>query len=259
MTNSAQKNNKPLSISIPYVIYSDKDLSATAKLILGEILNLFKVNDSQCWASNDHFAEMFGLEKANVSYHIKQIEENGWIISKAIKRCDMEDCTLRSKGWHRHIFPQLPLSNILDSLSNKLESPIKYTREPIKNTLYPIKSVGMIKETIENNIEKSIVSKLTRETHYGNADVTKVLDYLKQALELPQLDLSEKINRQYAWNLLKRSKTGAQGVCWLIDLAAKDPWHKNHITSMRDLWNNQVKIIASARSTKREVAVYVDA
>ncbi len=132
-----------LFITAPYAIYADLNLSGNAKWILVEILNLLKVNRRWCWASNGHFAKTFGIKKANVSYHIKQLEKEGWIKTQPVKNCKLENCQLKERGWHRHIYPLDPLSNILESLSSK--------------TGYPIKSVGTINKTLNKTYNNNSV------------------------------------------------------------------------------------------------------
>lgn len=92
-----------------------------------------------------------------------------------------------------------------------------------------------------------ITKVITKPNGFGNPDINLLVSYLQEKMELPRLDLSEKINRQYAHLLLNRSKKGVDGVKWLIDIASKDGWYKSHITSFKDLWNNQVKIVSSTR------------
>ncbi len=157
------QENKNIVLWIPYVVYSDTKLSGNAKLILAEILSLLKVDRRWCWASNGHFAEMLGLERRNVSYHINQLEKNGWIKTEATKNCDIEECRLGNSGWHRHIFPGTPLSKILHSLGSQ--------------TSEPMKSVGTIsitkRSTLNNNIGVATKNKKKKTN-------TKIVDNLKE-------------------------------------------------------------------------------
>jgi DNA-binding Lrp family transcriptional regulator len=275
MNKTAADKGIPPIIWTPKVIYSDRKLSANAKFILSEILNLLKLDNRYCYASNTHFANMFGLDEKNVSYHIQQLKKEGWIKCEKVKICTIETCPLKNDGYHRHIYPSTPLSSILDAMNGidrtSQSTPlVADTRPPsgVPLTPYPQILEPYIENNIENNTKsKDIVSKLTRQTtveslcekkEFGNQDISLILSALQEALHLPQLDLSVKVNRQYAWNLLRKSKTGTAGVLWLINLAAEDEWFRYHITSVRDLWNNQVKIASSARSRKKEVAVYVE-
>ncbi len=87
---------------------------------------------------------------------------------------------------------------------------------------------------------------------YGNPDINDLISYLKEKMDIPQLDGSEQINRRYAYILLRKSKKGVDGVKWLIDSASHDLWFKAHITSFKDLWNNQMKIMAVVRKEVQE-------
>lgn len=84
---------------------------------------------------------------------------------------------------------------------------------------------------------------------FGNSDVNKVLSSLKESFALPKLDESEKVNRQYAWHLLRKFE-GLDGVLNLIKLASVDEWYKNNITSTKDLFYKGIKIIARKRGDK---------
>lgn len=131
----------------------------------------------------------------------------------------------------------------------------KSTEKPFTEKPYTVKHLQVNTNKVNT---KEVVNKLTRPkaTKLPNADINELLAYLKEKLELPQLDKSQQLNRRYAWNLLRKSKTGVDGVKWLIDFASDDAWWHDHITSMADLWNNQVKIMAAARNKRKEVAVY---
>ena len=192
----AQKENKPLILWIPYNIYSDPSLSASSKLILGEIFNLMKVGDKECWASNGHFSEMFGMTRSNISFHIQQLEKQGWIKSKPIKD--------KHKGWVRKIYPLPPLSNILDTLSSRTIDPIKYSDIPYQVAV-PDKS------NIESNIENKR-DFLKKNPIFNDPDYQKRenLDRKTDSGYRLYVSLSETLNLRYpvwkygpAWEELK--------------------------------------------------------
>lgn len=174
----------------PYAIFRDNSLSGNAKWILTEIVNLLKVDRQYCWASNEHFAELFGLTRANVSYHIQELVKAGWIRAEAVKTCDLPDCQLKDKGWHRHIYPQPSLSKILDSLSNRLDSPL--SSKPIE----PIKSTGTIRKTKEKDISLE-VSK-GQKPQFGNFKVNFLMEEFQKRWGYPPTDYRP---RNEAWNL----------------------------------------------------------
>jgi len=113
-----------LYIVIPYKIYSQKDLSAQAKLILGEIIALLKIETPFVWASNKHFGKLFRLDKSTASYHIKKLVEKGYIKRKVFKKgCNDLRCPIAEKENHRHIYPTSALLDISNSLSSRIKKP----------------------------------------------------------------------------------------------------------------------------------------
>jgi len=81
---------------------------------------------------------------------------------------------------------------------------------------------------------------------FGNENINKILEEIKESLNLPVLDGSVRANRRYAYNLLRKFK-GVDGVLKLIRLAGQDEWYKNNITSTKDLYYSAIKIIARRR------------
>ena len=124
-----KKTDKPIEkhglyIVIPYKIYSEKDLSAQAKLILGEIIALLKIETPFVWASNKHFGKLFRLDKSTASYHIKKLVESGYIKRKVFKKgCNDSRCPIAEKENHRHIYPTSTLLDISNSLSSRIKKP----------------------------------------------------------------------------------------------------------------------------------------
>jgi len=68
---------------IPANVRYDKDLPANAKLLYGEITAL--CNDKgYCWATNDYFAQLYGVTKISISKWISCLIEKGYIYSEII-------------------------------------------------------------------------------------------------------------------------------------------------------------------------------
>lgn len=69
---------------IPASIRYDKRLSPNAKLLYGEITALS--NDKGfCWASNNYFAELYGVTKVSVSKWISELEKAGHIVRRIVR------------------------------------------------------------------------------------------------------------------------------------------------------------------------------
>lgn len=65
------------------VRYCDK-LSSSEKLFFAEITALTN-KTGECWASNKHFAELYGVDPSTVSKWVKSLEKNGFIKVRYVK------------------------------------------------------------------------------------------------------------------------------------------------------------------------------
>ena len=66
---------------LPIELLKDKSTTMQEKLILVEI-NQLSMLDKGCIASNNHFAELFGIKKESVSRSISSLENKGYITTK---------------------------------------------------------------------------------------------------------------------------------------------------------------------------------
>jgi Helix-turn-helix domain len=64
--------------NIPANVRYDKDLTANAKLLYGEITALTNA-EGYCWASNSYFADLYDMSTRNVSRLISQLNNKGYI------------------------------------------------------------------------------------------------------------------------------------------------------------------------------------
>lgn len=79
---------------IPSDVRYDPELSPNAKLLYGELTSLCN-KTGYCWATNEYFAELYGLSIRTVSRLISKLEERGYI------RCEM---AATEKGSERRIY-----------------------------------------------------------------------------------------------------------------------------------------------------------
>lgn len=63
---------------IPANVRYDKDLTANAKLLYGEISALCD-KGGYCWATNSYFANLYGLSQISISRLIKTLKDKGYI------------------------------------------------------------------------------------------------------------------------------------------------------------------------------------
>lgn len=77
-------NKKSYYAIIPANVRYDKELTANAKLLYGEITALCN-EKGYCWASNEYFASLYGVSKVSVQKWLKCLEDNGYI-KRTVKR-----------------------------------------------------------------------------------------------------------------------------------------------------------------------------
>jgi len=94
---------------IPADVRYDKELRPNAKLLYGELTALCNQH-GYCWATNDYFAELYGLSAVTVSRLISQLEKSGYI------RCEM---AAGQKGVERRIYAGAFLVSPLEGGLNK--------------------------------------------------------------------------------------------------------------------------------------------
>ena len=80
--NKAQEDAAYYAVITAPVRY-DPQLSSTAKLLYGEITSLCKAK-GYCWATNSHFAELYGVSESTISRLISQLEKRGHIRVKTV-------------------------------------------------------------------------------------------------------------------------------------------------------------------------------
>ncbi len=102
-----------------------------------------------------------------------------------------------------------------------------------------------INNNTSNNISKEIQAK---PDSYGNKDINKIYDYLKEKISgTPDGTIKE--NRRFAKLLLDKFRKDypnhdpAEVVCTLIDISARDDFHSKNSTSFKYLYYNSQKII----------------
>lgn len=97
---------------IPANVRYDKELPANAKLLYGEITALCNERGF-CWASNNYFADLYGVSKVSISKWIKKLIESGYLNSEIHYKEGSKEIE------HRY------LTLVNDPIKQKLNTPIK--------------------------------------------------------------------------------------------------------------------------------------
>lgn len=143
---------------IPASVRYDKDLTANAKLLYGEITALCN-EKGYCWASNEYFADLYSTSTRTVSRWIKQLISKRYITSKLIYKNGSKEIEQRN----------LYLGYIcVDKNDNTYRQ--KCHEGIDKNVLTPIdKNVAdnntVINNTINNNIYSRVVDYLNKKAN----------------------------------------------------------------------------------------------
>jgi DNA-binding transcriptional ArsR family regulator len=125
---------------IPANVRYDKDIPANAKLLYGEITALCN-EKGYCWATNNYFAELYGVSIQSVSYWIKALRDKNYISTEIIYKEGTKE--------------------ILYRYTRILEYPIK------ENFNTPIKENFKDNNTILNNTINNTYIKENKKEKYG--------------------------------------------------------------------------------------------
>lgn len=197
------ENKKSYYAIIPANVRYDKNLTANAKLLYGEITALCN-EKGYCWANNSYFAELYGVSKTSISKWIKQLSDKGYVTSKIIYKegtKEIED---------RHIY----IGTI--PIEEKLNTPLTKVNEPIEEKLNtPIEEKLKDNNTIINNTINILLS-LYEELGFGlinpisKADIeVMVKEYTAKWVEeaMKEANTSGIRNLKYVKGILKNWRT----------------------------------------------------
>lgn len=85
-----RQNRAPGYIAvIPSEIRYDTALPPSAKLLYGEITALAG-SDGYCWATNDYFAQLYGVDKCTISRWISKLQKRGHVTVEVVRGHDGE-------------------------------------------------------------------------------------------------------------------------------------------------------------------------
>lgn len=126
--------NKSYYAIIPANVRYDKNIRDKAKLLYGEITALCNENGF-CWATNEYFANLYGVSKTTISSLIKELVDNNYIHSEIIYKEGTKEILNRY------------LKIVKDPIKEILNTPIK---ENLKENNTYINNTSN-KENINNN------------------------------------------------------------------------------------------------------------
>lgn len=108
-----------------------------------------------------------------------------------------------------------------------------------------VASVEMLTKEKKETYTKEIVTNVTTAKQYGNPEINEVISYMKDTLQLPTLDRSVRMNRNFAQLCIK--KYGFQNTKLAILAASKSNFWRHKLTNFQSLYNNAQQIVGSAK------------
>jgi hypothetical protein len=181
---------------IPANVRYDKNLKANEKLLYGEIAALSNKN-GYCWASNNYFAELYGVSKIAVSGWINNLCKAGYITSE-VHRDERNQVTERIIAINQ---------NVNTPIKENVNTPIK---ENFKENNTSINNTSM-------NKKKGASAPKEKRERFSAPSVQEIKDYAK---ETGKPDYSEQFWNYYesnGWlvgkNKMKSWKAAYAGWC----------------------------------------------
>jgi DNA-binding transcriptional ArsR family regulator len=104
---------------IPAEVRYDKELTPNAKLLYGEITALCN-EKGYCWATNEYFANLYGVSKITISKWINQLVKKGYIHSEMIYKEGTKEIISRYLK-----IKDTPINENFNTHSTEVKDPIK--------------------------------------------------------------------------------------------------------------------------------------
>ena len=111
---------------IPANIRYDADLTANAKLLYGEITALCN-EKGYCWATNEYFANLYGVSKTSISKWISSLIQKEYIFSETIYKEGTKEILNR--------YLRIVKDPIEEKLNRGIEEKLKDNNTSINNTI----------------------------------------------------------------------------------------------------------------------------
>ena len=196
--------------------------------------------EQKCFPSHELIAEEHGIGRRTVICRMKVLEEHNLVRKKEQKRSE-------SSGKYLHNTYYL-----LDK--SEWKKPTEYRQG---HTVHRMSSQAPTEctggHTKDTHIKDThTISKDIAEQGYGKPEINRILESLRKHMGHSLLDGSEKENRRYAQLCLQKFKT-LDSCLHLIDMAFRDDFWKQQITSTKDLYYKAAKIYASSKGGKRGI------
>ena len=140
---------------IPANVRYDKELSANAKLLYGEITSLCN-KEGYCWATNSYFAELYNVSNKSISLWIKQLVQKGYIKSTLIYKDGTNEILHRylhlcgegmEKNFHSPMEKKVKENS--KSINTKKNSKLESIKKHLSTINNPLLNIESLREWLE--------------------------------------------------------------------------------------------------------------
>lgn len=222
---------------IPYypAVKRQYGLTDTETVLFGFIRFFMGSANKRFYFTNEQLAELIDCTPSYVTKSLKRLEEVGLIETSR---------RMKAGGGQIRFVTKCNLL-IAKSATSSLQK-VQGNKNKIKENKINTTTNVVVGET--PSVAKSL-------TIHGNGEINQAQAYFLERMQLPKEDVPVTQSRRYWHLLLTESRRGFEGVKWLINLAAEDPFWRNNITSSRDLYYKRMKLVTRKRGTAPRVAV----
>ena len=230
-------------IWIPKELRLLKDLSLLEKVMLIEIDSLD--NESGCWATNDYFAEFFGLSKGRISKVINNLVKRGFVTSelKYQKGTQLvEKRILKISRWYGAKNKTTPSQKRLEGI---VESDQGYSQK---------RPQGMVENDQENKLENKLNSSSqifekpkindneakNKKIFSADSDPYLLARFLEKNIAENNQKFPKSESQRQRWAkdfdlMIRRDKIDADDIAEVIEWCQKDSFWRSNILSGKKL------------------------
>lgn len=201
---------------IPAEIRYDKDLTANAKLLYGEITSLCN-EKGICWASNQYFADLYSTTKETISRWISQLAKKKYIAIKMFYKKDSKEIDKRIISISKFFQDEIPIdenvntsyqknqgNNVLTKTSTpysqKCQTPLD------KNVKENITSINNINIYTAKNILQDNFEKIWKEYPHKKGKA-KAFEFYKQWIKGRKIaGITKKLTNEQIENAVRKYK-----------------------------------------------------
>lgn len=211
--------NRPSYVAhIPAHVRYDKEITASAKLLYGEIDCLAWSYD-YCWASNRYFMEVFGVSDQSVTNWINQLKNKGYIHVEYERRKDNGRVTTLRKMWINK--PLEAPQNYLEATQNILdEAPQNYLGFNTSSKVNTTREKKKINKKEKDEQCRKLIRDYTDNDDLFNA----IIDWYEERLEKAKDGLSTRMVKRNLTDLTKASGGNNELAVQIVDKTIARGW-----------------------------------